>query len=122
MPNKKLTKTESDRIGDAPDHGSRIFSLERKLELLQHDHELSSYEEMKAIREQNKTLEQANRALADRVADLERRANIDHLSDSPVTYRDGIASVASLARVAIEGTRERRHLNERIAALEGEQS
>ena len=61
-------------------------------------------------------------ALSDRIADLERRANIDHLSDSPITYRDGIASVASLARVAIKGTRERREINERITALEGEQS
>ena len=61
-------------------------------------------------------------ALSDRIADLERRANIDHLSDSPITYRDGIASVASLARVAIKGTRERRQINERITALEGEQS
>jgi hypothetical protein len=61
-------------------------------------------------------------ALSDRIADLERRANIDHLSDSPITYRDGIASVASLAFHAIEGARERRHLNERITALEGEQS
>lgn len=61
-------------------------------------------------------------ALSDRIADLERRANIDHLSDSPITYRDGIASVASLARVAIKGARERRQINERIAALEGEQS
>ena len=57
-------------------------------------------------------------ALSDRIADLERRANIDHLSDSPITNRDGIASVASLSRVAIEGTRERRQINERIADLE----
>jgi hypothetical protein len=47
-------------------------------------------------------------ALSDRIADLERRANIDHLSDSPPPHYDRYWRIALPSYM--------------VAALEGEQS
>ena len=59
-------------------------------------------------------------ALSDRIADLERRASEVHSGD--YVHRDAIASIKTVTSLAFQASRERRRLNERIAALEEEQS